>query len=598
MKSRVYSEARRKKEDGVYGENEQIASISEIDPGNECHRESLANFFVSLRFSPDPLKGRTKCKEIYDTILDKQGGDVHKTDLFFYRLLTDGEAASYFYGHIDRDLGSRFEEWFKAFTRSHDDLASCQSQWYFKYIIGPVAEWFRVIISTVTHYFDIVKDILLVLVLAGVVSISDDKEDQEKMKEYNESESMSRKVVILLCIVSLLASEMSKIFLVISSRCLSAKMRWFGTIFSPLLPAFLYHRDWRFRALRRETVDGLENNWAHAFRDHLMMLTAPLEIAPDTDMILTWTRNKLRQSSIIKAELRATENFLEHYIQLTLLSTLTWIYYDPGGVAYTRLSSEVIGDNLNLVILSATISLFSLLRGQVNLVSTLKRAGPKALVLLCLYFALGTLTRVTAAMMYMMPVLHGSPITMDMVIKDWSFWLCMVTVHLVVSFSLLTWFYDGVQSKRKRFLQSSWTLLCPPLFIDWETLHRLKKYKMPIEVCWKRSRIIFLSHNLLMVTENMVMCLASVFVRDWKWGNLRFVSMVLFPLIQMCMIALAYQYFWQGHLWSRIVREYPLEWLTRLSERSFRAHQRTSQNGGGLNIQVTQTTPQVEEDEV
>ena len=587
-KAKSYSGVRRSENDHV------ITSISDIDPNNKCHRESLANFLVSLRFSPDPVKGRKKCQEIYKTILDIKEGDIHETDLFFYKVLTDGEAASYFYGHVDHDLGSKFEEWYKAWCISDlNYLASCQNQWYFRYIVRPFANWLRVIASTAMYYFDIVKDVLLVLVLAGVVTTSDE-ESQEKIDEYNERESLSRKVIMVLCTSSLLATDVAKIFLVISSGSLSAKMRCWGTIFVPFLPAFLYHRDWRFRALRRETIDGLENNWAHAFRDHLMMLAAPLEIAPDTDMILTWTRNKLRQSSIIKAELRATENFLEHYIQLTLLSTLTWIYYDSGGVAYTRLSSEVIGDNLNLVILSATISLFSLLRGQVNLVSTLKRAGPKALVLLCLYFALGTLTRVTAAMMYMMPVLHGSRVTMDMAIKDWSFWLCMVTVHLAVSFSLLTWFYDGVQSKRKRFLQSSWTLLCPPLFIDWETLHRLKKYKMPIEVCWKRSRIIFLSHNLLMVTENMVMCLASVFVRDWKWGSLRFISMVLFPLIQMCMIALAYQYFWQGHLWSRIVRRYPMEWLTRLSERSIRAHQRTSQNGTGLNLVVTHTA-QVEE---
>ena len=95
-----------------------------------------------------------------------------------------------------------------------------------------------------------------------------------------------------------------------------------------------------------------------------MMLAAPLEIAPDTDMILTWTRTKLRESSVIKAELRATENFLEHYIQLTLLSTLTWIYYDHKDEAYTRLSAEIIGDNKKLITLSAIISALSLLRGQ------------------------------------------------------------------------------------------------------------------------------------------------------------------------------------------------------------------------------------------
>ena len=581
-KAKSYSGVRRSEDDHV------ITSISDIDPNNKCHRESLANFLVSLRFSPDPVKGRKKCQEIYKTILDIKEGDIHETDLFFYKVLTDGEAASYFYGHVDHDLGSKFEEWYKAWCISDlNCLASCQSQWYFRYIFRPFANWLRVIASTAMYYFDIVKDVLLVLVLAGVVTTSDE-ESQGKIEEYNERESLSRKVIMVLCISSLLATDVAKIFLVISSGALSAKMRCWGTIFVPFLPAFLYHRDWRFRALRRETIDGLENNWAHAFRDHLMMLAAPLEIAPDTDMILTWTRTKLRESSVIKAELRATENFLEHYVQLTLLSTLTWIYYDHKDEGYTRLSAEIIGDNKKLIILSATISLISLLRGQVNLVSTLKRASPMAMIILCVYFALGTATRVVAVMIFMMPMLHGAVETVETAVANYSFLVGLVAVHLLLSFLLLTWFYGGAQSKRRRFLQSSWTLICPPLFIDWETIHRLKRYEMPIEECWKRSRNQFLSHNLLMVTENMVVCLASVLVRDWKWENLRFICMILFPLIQLSMIALAYLYFTQGHLWSRILRRYPMQWLTRTSVRSIRASRTNTQNGHALDI-VTRT---------
>ena len=586
-KAKSYSGVRRSENDHV------ITSISDIDPNNKCHRESLANFLVSLRFSPDPVKGRKKCQEIYKTILDIKEGDIHETDLFFYKVLTDGEAASYFYGHVDHDLGSKFEEWYKAWCISDlNYLASCQNQWYFRYIVRPFANWLRVIASTAMYYFDIVKDVLLVLVLAGVVTTSDE-ESQEKIDEYNERESLSRKVIMVLCISSLLATDVAKIFLVISSGALSAKMRCWGTIFVPFLPAFLYHRDWRFRALRRETIDGLENNWAHAFRDHLMMLAAPLEIAPDTDMILTWTRTKLRESSVIKAELRATENFLEHYVQLTLLSTLTWIYYDHKDEAYTRLSAEIIGDNKKLIILSATISLISLLRGQVNLVATLKRASPMAMIILCVYFALGTATRVVAVMMFLMPMLHGGVETVETAVANYSFLVGLVAVHLLVSFLLLTWFYGGAQSKRRRFLQSSWTLICPPLFIDWETIHRLERYEMPIDECWKRSRNQFLSHNLLMVTENMVVCLASVLVRDWKWGNLRFICMILFPLIQLGMIALAYLYFAQGHLWSRILRRYPMQWLTRTSERSIRASRTNTQNGHALDI-VTKTQSEEE----
>lgn len=225
--------------------------------------------------------------------------------------------------------------------------------------------------------------------------------------------------------------------------------------------------------------------------------------------------------------------------------------------------------------------------------STLKRASPKALVILCVYFALGTATRVVAVMMFIVPVLHADAETVQTAIENYSFLVGLVVVHLLVSFLILTWFYGGAQSKRRRFLQSFWAIICPPLFIDWETIHRLKRYEMPIEECWKRSRNLFLSHNLLMVTENMAMCLASVLIRDWKWGNLRFIAMILFPLVQLSMIALAYLYFTQGHLWSRIVRRYPMQWLTRTSERSIRANGTNTQNGLVLDIR-TKTQPEEE----
>ena len=338
--------------------NCQFSNISEIDPSNHCHRELLANFLESLRFSPDPLKGRAKCQEIYKAIRDKENGDVHETDLFFYKLLTDGTAAAYFYGHVDQDLGSKWEEWYKAWWV----WKACQRYFVFKYVLGPFLNWIRVILSTATYYFDIVKDVLLVLVLAGVVITSD-----EDLEHLNRSDSVSRKVIMVLCITSLCASELAKIFLVISSGTLSAKMRLWGTIFVPILPAFLYHRDWRFRVLRRETINRFETNCARALRKQLSVLSAPLELTPNVDMVLTWTRKKLKESSMIKSELRATENFLEHYIHLTILCTLMWIYYDHKDEWQLRLSAEVIGDYKGLIMLSTTISLISLLRGQVEI---------------------------------------------------------------------------------------------------------------------------------------------------------------------------------------------------------------------------------------
>ena len=195
--------------------------------------------------------------------------------------------------------------------------------------------------------------------------------------------------------------------------------------------------------------------------------------------------------------------------------------------------------------------------------STLKSTGPKALAILIVYFTLGIATRVIAVMVFIVPVLHGDVETAKTAVENYSFLGALMVLHILASFLVLTWFYRGAEGKRRRFLQSFWTLIVPPVFIDWETLHRLMRYEMPIEECWKRSRKLFLSHNLLMVTENLAMCLASLLRSKWKWDVVRFATMMIFPLIQFSMVALAYLYFRQAHLWSRIIRRYPSRWLTR-----------------------------------
>ena len=40
-------------------------------------------------------------------------GCERRTDLYFFKILGTSDLSKYFYGHVDHDLGSKFESWYK-----------------------------------------------------------------------------------------------------------------------------------------------------------------------------------------------------------------------------------------------------------------------------------------------------------------------------------------------------------------------------------------------------------------------------------------------------------------------------------------------------
>ena len=66
------------------------------------------------KHSKHPTEGREYCKSLYESMKEVRfGGSVRETDLFFFKTLGTSDLSSYFFGHVDHDLGSKWESWYK-----------------------------------------------------------------------------------------------------------------------------------------------------------------------------------------------------------------------------------------------------------------------------------------------------------------------------------------------------------------------------------------------------------------------------------------------------------------------------------------------------
>ena len=65
-------------------------------------------------------------------------------------------------------------------------------------------------------------------------------------------------------------------------------------------------------------------------------------------------------------------------------------------------------------------------------------------------------------------------------------------------------------TRRTRLLLAIWSLLAPPLFLDWDYLYRQGGFSITITECWERSKKVLLLHHLITLLGNMVLVLASI----------------------------------------------------------------------------------------
>ena len=463
----------------------------------------MNNHIMHLKHSRKE-SGKKRSQDIYNKAKEDNDSDDAKADKYLFEYLGSGAASEYIFGHVDRDLGS----WWEGLSKK---------RFSFLYILEEVRRfsllaWFNeMLYNTSMYMIDIVKDIrfiLLILIPLRPESIH----------------------LVIISVGTLLVSEGAKM---IQLYRMPGKLTWkkmMRVVFCTILPVYLHHK---------EFMANLK----------LKKFAAMKKREPAEEKEFIKVREKLQVVLLDRAQIRSTENVLEHFPQIIIaISVLTL----EGAVKQLELTE---GNKLYLYF-SLTWSLCSIVLGQINLISARKNGqlGIKSKIFLAFYLIVAIVPRMYA----FTALLNGR-----------EAYLAFSVLALV--FLLHTGLSYVIQEKiflqdHNKFMQALWSFLTPPLFFDWDTLYRQeveKGRKMSIPECWNRSYFVILGHNILTLIGNIALGHRIIKPLTSHFSFLKFsgspgidaiIKLAIMVLSQIALFALSFIYFKQCHPWARILK--------------------------------------------
>ena len=108
------------------------------------------------------------------------------------------------------------------------------------------------------------------------------------------------------------------------------------------------------------------------------------------------------------------------------------------------------------------------------------------------------------------------------------------------------------KARQNRFVEALWTLLAPPLTMDWDRLHR--EHKLPFDECWARSKNVILLHNLLTFLGNMAIGAALLICHDFDLAE---ILLIIIPIAldPFLLLGMGYLYFKSVHPWRMLLKD-------------------------------------------
>ena len=491
----------------------------------------MKNELTRLKESREPQE--TQTQQIFSELLLQNNNDIHKTNWAVFSKIGSCQESGFLLGHIDN--GNCFSN----FIKRHFSFILALLD--YRYVL--LCLLYSLMLSKSAIYaVDIVKDVKFVIILNSV-----------RLDRDHSNLTGLLDVAVSAAIGFLILSEIIKMVQIYHWAGTSLTSRLLRVILSPLqLVSILIHHYERKSYLK------------------LRKLTTRHTIT-DTEQSLTQTRDDLTNIRSMMSEQRATENVLEHFVQFVISVAV---------LAANRSKS----DELKIVdlsdsdfvfsVASSVISMFSMVRGQMNLISRQKNGqlGIFEMLLVGTYLTVGILTRAGIVLASIVATYHiknlGFAHILFIVVT-----LTVALLHIILSFLVQKWLLNGKMSGLK---QSLWSFLSPPLYLDWEHLYR--KYRrddieMPIPKCLKHTMKCFYLHNILTLVGNIALGIPVFIcayyempfqaVNDNNADGLRYVKMLSFittlctlilaVLSQVVQIGLGYLYLNSAHPWARIL---------------------------------------------
>jgi hypothetical protein len=166
---------------------------------------------------------------------------------------------------------------------------------------------------------------------------------------------------------------------------------------------------------------------------------------------------------------------------------------------------------------------------------------------------------------------YNLPITLLIIIPVLLF--LHIAINYMLQYKLHT---HNKERKIKIMFEGIYSLLCPPLYFDWEMLFRESLESLTINQCWTRSKFMVLVNIMMHFVQHIVLCIpmmlmkATIAEREAQLSGhftllndelhsthrvniLLTAGLVTSAVLPFAQGALAYLYFTVGHPWSRIL---------------------------------------------
>ena len=491
----------------------------------------MKNELTRLKKSRKPQE--TKTQRVFSDLLLQNDNDIHKTNWAVFSKIGSCQESGFLLGHIDN--GNCFDN----FIKRHFSFILALLD--YRHVLFCLL-YSLMLSKSAIYAVDIVKDVKFVIILNSV-----------RLDRDHSNLTGLLDVAVAAAIGFLILSEIIKMIQIYHWAGTSLTSRLLRVVLSPL-----------------QLVSVLIHHYERKSYSKLRKLTTRHAIT-DTEQSLTQTRDDLTNIRSLMSEQRATENVLEHFVQFVISVAV---------LAANRSKS----DELKIVdlsdsdfvfsVASSVISMLSMVRGQMNLISRQKNGqlGIFEMFLIGTYLTVGILTRAGIVLASIVATYHiknlGLAHILFIVVT-----LTVALLHIIFSFLVQKWLLNGKMSSLK---QSLWSFLSPPLYLDWEHLYR--KYRrddieMPIPKCLKHTMKCFYLHNILTLVGNIALGIPVFIcayyempfqaVNDNYADGLRYVKMLSFittlctlilaVLSQVVQIGLGYLYLNSAHPWARIL---------------------------------------------
>jgi hypothetical protein len=574
-----------------------------IMKNSEGFASSVANCFAKFKSTNSTTGAHEMSNFIYRLEKECNDGDSDTTDMFFFNVLGTDTTANRLYDCSERSFGFKIEHFcishspfWLLILMNRNDLGNCLTfVMYCKKVM--------------LHYADLIKDFFLVWQIWVMIFGS----NRLALFDSNVDFPVT---VFWVTIAAITCSELTNIVTLIHCDTFthwSRGQKLISCIFVPLMPALVYYMELELKFKGASDMRDLKK----------AELNISQEIHKSVEKKLSKSRKKMQALKILRTQFKSNENVAEHLIQLIILLLIIFMN-KSATIKVTSLEKLVLDDNGTVLIVSTIISCVSLLSGQVAYISAIKGnfLSLTGKLILYIYFSISLSARVFAIILCYTPVLglfntngHGKMgfLKLKRGMSDYAHDVThanqIVTIgqawgnftldvpdvypmlnyfsllppllfllHWGVSLFLLSCLYKkNKYPKLQIVLQSLYTIIFPPVFVDWEVIYRDSDGEVLITKCWQKTKMFIFSQIVINFIQHILLCVPLVLLKvkiDQRNKDLTVAGLYplkdelfstqmvndlliagfsvsfLLPFVQCVLI---FVYFTKGHPWSRIL---------------------------------------------